>query len=86
LIGEAAEPHIVEGCRALLNGDRRVVRAADIRTMHLGPREILLAADLDFADGLTSSEVEAATAELETKLRENYPEVRHIYLESRDLV
>ena len=85
LIGEAAEPHVVEGCRALLNGDRRVVRVADVRTMHLGPREILLAADLDFADGLISQEVEIATAELETKLRENFPEVRRIYLETRKL-
>ena len=85
LIGEAAEPHVVEGCRALLNGVRRVVRVADVRTMHLGPREILLAADLDFADGLISQEVEIATAELETKLRENFPEVRRIYLETRKL-
>ena len=85
LIGEAAEPHVVEGCRALLNGDRRVVRVADVRTMHLGPREILLAADLDFADGLISQEVEIAPAELETKLRENFPEVRRIYLETRKL-
>ncbi|MDP6831473.1 MAG: cation diffusion facilitator family transporter [Alphaproteobacteria bacterium] len=85
LIGEAAEPEVVEGCRALLNGDRRVVRVADVRTMHLGPQEILLAADLDFADGLTSEQVEAATGELEIKLRENFPEVRRIYLETRAL-
>ena len=86
LIGEAAEPAVVEGCRALLNGDRRVVRVAVVRTMHLGPREILLAADLDFADGLTSSEVEAATSELATKLRENFPDVRRIYLEPQNLI
>jgi cation diffusion facilitator family transporter len=85
LIGEAAEPYVVESCRALLNGDRRVVRVAEVRTMHLGPRDILLAADLDIADGLTSAGVEAATAELETKLRENFPEIRRIYLKSRDL-
>ncbi len=85
LIGEAAEPEVVEGCRALLNGDRRVVRVADVRTMHLGPQEILLAADLDFADGLTSEQVEAATGELEIKLRENFLEVRRIYLETRAL-
>ena len=86
LIGEAAEPEVVEGCRALVNGDRRVVRVQDIRTMHLGPRDILLAADLDFADGLTSSEVEEATSDIEVKLRENFPEVRQIYLETRKLV
>jgi len=40
---------------------------------------------LDFADGLISQEVEIATAELETKLRENFPEVRRIYLETRKL-
>ncbi len=83
LIGEAAEPHIVEGCRALLNGDRRVARVAEVRTMHLGPREILLVADLDFTDGLDSAGVEAATAELEAKLRANFPEIRRIYLEAR---
>ena len=54
--------------------------------MHLGPREILLAADIDFADGLTSSEVEEATSDIEVKLRENFPEVRRIYLETRKLV
>ncbi len=85
LIGEAAEPHIVESCRALLNGDRRVVRVADIRTMHFGPREILLAVEVDFADGLSSSQVEASTSELKIKLRENFPEIRRIYLESSSL-
>ncbi len=85
LIGESADPQVVESCRALLNGDRRVVRVAGVRTMHFGPRDILLAADLDFADVLTSGEVEAATAELEIKLRENFPEIRRIYLESRSL-
>lgn len=85
LIGEAAEPYVVEACRALLNGDRRVVRTANIRTMHLGPRDILLAADLDYADGLTSTEVEAATAALEVKLREKFPEIKRIYLEARHL-
>ncbi len=86
LIGEAAEPEVVEGCRALLNGDRRVVRVAAVRTMHLGPDEVLLAADLDFADGLASEEIEAATAELELKVRENFPEMRRIYLEARNLI
>jgi len=85
LIGEAAEPEVVEGCRAVVDGDRRVVRVRDIRTMHLGPLEILLAADIDFADGLTSSEVEEATSDIEVKLRENFPEVRWIYLETRKL-
>lgn len=85
LIGEAAEPYIVESCRALLNGDRRVVAVAGVRTMHLGPREILLAAALDFADSLTSAQVEAATAELEVKLRENFPEIRRVYLKPSSL-
>ena len=54
--------------------------------MHLGPRDILLAADLDFADGLTSNEVEEATSDIEVSLREYFPEIRQIYLDTRKLV
>jgi len=85
LIGEAASPALVADVRAILDGDRRVKRVQDVLTMHLGPEEVLVAADLDFIDSIDANEVERAVAELEDRIRGRYPEAGRIFLEARRL-
>jgi divalent metal cation (Fe/Co/Zn/Cd) transporter len=49
LLGEAAPPHVVGAIDRVL-GEERAVR--DLRTMHLGPRSLLIVASVQFASGL----------------------------------
>ncbi len=83
LTGEAAHPAVVAGLRRLAGDDPAVAAVNAILTTHLGPRDILLAASLDFADGLDSAEVEAAVAGLDARIKRAYPQVTRIFVEAR---
>jgi hypothetical protein len=65
-------------------GDGRPIRAInEIRTMQLGPDDVLVAASVDFDDRATARSVEATTTRLEQTIRAQYSEVKHFYLEVR---
>ena len=85
IVGEAAAPAVRGGLAELINaevGGGRPIRAVnEIRTMHLGPDDVLVAASVDFQDGETAASVEATTARLERAIKAKYPEVRQLFIE-----
>ena len=85
IVGEAATADVRDGLNAIIRtetGDGKPIRTInEIRTMHLGPDDVLVAASVDFQDGETANNVEATTARLEHAIRERFPEVRRLYLE-----
>lgn len=81
IIGEAASDAIVEGIRQLVAADPNVERINELRTMHLGPSDILLAMSLDFKDGRQTAGIEAAVFDLERAIKTRWPDVRRVYLE-----
>jgi cation diffusion facilitator family transporter len=71
----------------------RIARAApqvrDIRsplTMYLGPNDVIMALDVDFADDLTSTQVATAVEHLQDAIRAEHPEVQRIFIEAKNLV
>lgn len=80
LTGEAAAPHRLDSVRALLKRDPRVVSVDELLSMHLGPREVLLAVTIDFADTMPGGEVERAAAELTRRIEETHPEMTRVFL------
>ncbi|MCB1489251.1 MAG: cation diffusion facilitator family transporter, partial [Bauldia sp.] len=58
LIGEAAAPEIVETIRNIVLATPTVSGMNELRTLHRGPEDILLALSLDFEDNLTAGKVE----------------------------
>jgi cation diffusion facilitator family transporter len=85
IVGEAASPVVRSGLRQVLRaetGAGRPIRAInEIRTMHLGPDDVLVAASVDFNDGESAASVEATTARLEQAIRARFPEVRRLFIE-----
>ena len=81
LIGEAATSEVVEAIRAAMTGSPEVNRIIHLRTEHLGPDEILLAAKVEFIPGLTLEQLAVAIDSVEARIRASVPEVRLIYLE-----
>ncbi len=85
IIGEAATVEVQDALRKIIdaqvaaNGPIKAIN--EIRTMHLGPDDLLVAASVDFKDGETSQAVEAVTAKLETQIKSKFPEVRRLFLE-----
>lgn len=81
LIGESATEEDRARLRAALDDSPEIDRVVDIRTQHLGPEELLVAAEVDFADDLSADQMPAAIAAVETRLRAAVPAATHVYLE-----
>lgn len=80
LLGESAAPGQIESIKAALVGPG-VDRVIHLRTMHLGPEELLVAAKLAMPRASTLPEVAGAIDAAEARVREAVPIARVIYLE-----
>jgi cation diffusion facilitator family transporter len=81
LIGEAATKESVEVIRAALVDGTSVLRVIHLKTLHLGPDELLVAAKIAVPAGLTLPAVARAIDEAEERVREVEPLARQMYLE-----
>ncbi|HZS09985.1 MAG TPA: cation diffusion facilitator family transporter [Blastocatellia bacterium] len=82
LVGERADPRMLQGIHALAGADPAVERVRCPLTMHFGPHEILLALEIQFRRDLSSADVTAAVDRLEKAIRGKYPDVRRIFIEA----
>ncbi|MRG59663.1 cation diffusion facilitator family transporter [Agromyces sp. CFH 90414] len=81
LVGEGANDTDVEKIeQAIVAGDE-VERIIHMKTLYLGPDELLVAAKLGFAQDLKLLEISAATNVVEQRIREAVPAARVIYIE-----
>jgi cation diffusion facilitator family transporter len=80
LLGESAAPVEVAAISAALVGDG-VDRVIHLRTMHLGPDELLVGAKLAMPSSASLAEVAGAIDAAETRVRAAVPTARVIYLE-----
>ena len=81
VLGEGATPDAVRRIEAALLADDAVERVIHMKTLHLGPDELLVAAKLEFEPGLTVDELTAAINDAERGLRDALPIARVVYLE-----
>jgi cation diffusion facilitator family transporter len=81
LIGEGASPSMLRNIRALAEADPAVRQARNPLTMYFGPHTVLLAIEVRFAPGLSVAELAAAADRLDARVRERYPDIKHVYLE-----
>ncbi len=81
LIGRQADPAVVAQVRDFLSDVPEVEVVVDLLTMVTGTDRILLCARLDFADGLTSSDLEHACVRVAGELTERFPDLDEIFLE-----
>ncbi len=81
LIGEAAGQAEVAAIRAALIDGPVVRRLIHVRTLQLGPDELLVGAKVEFDAALSFAEVAEAIDEAEQRVRAKVPSARVIYLE-----
>jgi cation diffusion facilitator family transporter len=81
LLGEAASPTDEQAIRGAVEGTPAVRRLIHMRTQHLGPDELLVAAKLEFDANLSVAQLADAVNDTETRLRAAVPAARVIYLE-----
>jgi cation diffusion facilitator family transporter len=83
LIGESATPSVVKGIRRIVKEESGILTLNELLTMHFGPRDVLLNLSLDFADALTSREVEESISRMEQNIKMAYPEVTRVFIEAQ---
>ena len=81
LVGEAARPEVVERIRRTIDAFPSVQRFIHLRTEHLGPDEIVVAAKVEFDPDLTVAELAAAIDALEIQIRKTEPRATLIFVE-----
>jgi cation diffusion facilitator family transporter len=81
LIGEGASPADVDAIRDAINGNPDVEALIHMKTLYLGPDELLVAAKLAFASKAKLVDVARSIDTVEAAIRAAVPAARLIYLE-----
>ena len=81
LLGEAATPSVRRRIVEVAEGSAAVDRVVALRTMHVGPQELLIALDVLFRDGLDTDGIERSIDDIERAIRDAVPDARAIFIE-----
>jgi len=81
LVGESALPEQVAAIRAALEETEGVERVIHLRTLHVGPDELLVAAKIAIMHNDTGAEIAADINTAEAAIRAAVPTARYIFLE-----
>jgi cation diffusion facilitator family transporter len=81
LIGEAAAPEIVDDIRALISQQPEIIALNEIRTLHRGPNDVLLALSVDYNDVVTAGVVERTNTDIEIAIKNRFPMVKRLFIE-----
>jgi cation diffusion facilitator family transporter len=82
LVGASARPAEREALERALEDFDEIERVVELLTMVLGPNSLLVAARVDFADGLDDDGVEQISETIERRLREVVPDVTEVFLDA----
>jgi cation diffusion facilitator family transporter len=85
LLGESADPEVVEDIRTLARAIPAVANVQRPLTMHFGPDEVLLNLEMDFRPDATAAQITEAIERLEHDVRERHPEISRIFIEAKSL-
>ena len=81
LIGEGADPDVVDWVRADIESVPEIKFLNEIRSLHFSPHDVLLTLSIDFADDVSSQRIEAVVTHAERRIRRQFPFVLKVFLE-----
>ena len=82
LIGEGANPEVVEKIKEITGRHDSITHLNEVATMHMGPEYILVNLSVDFASETSSDDVEAVVRELDRELKAALPRVKRVFIEA----
>jgi cation diffusion facilitator family transporter len=80
LIGESADPALVEALRASAEAHDGVDKVFDVLTVHHAPDQIVAIIDADFDDAISAGDVERIVRDIEAKVAIDFPVVTRLYV------
>ncbi len=81
LLGEAANPKVLQAIKKAIEGHPNVERVVELLTMHLAPKQILINAHVKLRPNLVTNDVVTSIEEVEERIRQAEPKVEMIFLE-----
>lgn len=81
LVGEAALPEEVDAVHAAISSAPLVDRIIHLRTLHVGPEELLVAVKIGVASHHTAQDIARGIDEAEVILRERVPNAHYVFIE-----
>ena len=81
LVGESARPQVVAAIQSAIENHQLVKRVIHLRTEHIGPEEIMVAAKIEFDHSLSVTELSDAIDSVEVDIRAAEPRATLIFLE-----
>jgi cation diffusion facilitator family transporter len=85
LVGEGVEPRMLDEMRAMVAADEAVERVGDVRTLYLGPNDLLVTLEVAFRPAVATAGLHDAIVRIEASLKAGYPEVRNVCIEVASL-
>lgn len=82
LIGEAAVEEEIREIEDILKKYPQIEAFGNIKTMHMGPNDIMLGANINFKDDLTIRQIEPIVEEIKQKIVQTNPDIKHIFIET----
>ncbi len=80
LIGESADPALVEALRLSAESHDGVERVHEVLTVHHAPTQIVAVISANFVDTITAADVERIVRDIETKVSQDWPVVTRLYV------
>lgn len=84
LIGESADPALIEAIRTCAAGHAGVVAVHEVLTVHQAPDMVLSVISADFDDMISAREVEQTVRDIETAVAHSFPVVTRVYVRPLD--
>jgi cation diffusion facilitator family transporter len=82
LIGEAADDSLLQQIRDAARLDDRIKAMNDPLTLHLGPRDVMLALSVAFRDDLDAKALAATIDDMQAAIRSAVPQITRIFIEA----
>lgn len=80
LIGESADPRLIEALRKIAVRQKGVMRVYEVLTVHLSPDQVIAVISADFDDCIMASDVENIIRDIEADVASHFPIITRLYV------
>lgn len=81
LIGESADPDMIDKVAAILKNEESINRIVNIKSLQLGPHDILIALKIEFNFHLNAIEISNLINGMERDIRLKFSDIKKIFIE-----
>ena len=83
LIGEAAAPEVIAAIYALVNNNEKIMTLNELRTLHKGPQDVLVALSVEYKKDISITELEQTSTEIEREIKNQFPIIKRVFVEAQ---